>query len=622
LLIGGFEPRIIDPVSGAVRLEIPRHASGWLVQAVAISPNGSLLATGTDHQGAVMLWDASTGARVTDLHGPVDSIGPMAFSPDGLMLAALAPFGGGVFVWDVTTGEQMARGVDRSAWDVCCPPAGLAFSPDGSRIAVTTFSGVVKVLDIASGEWVMTLSGHTSPVSGVEYLAGKNTLITGSMDGSIRMWDATTGTQISAVDAGIGQIISLDVSPDGQRLLVGGDGGGVGLWALETSTIRPLAALPGGHHSFVMQVAFDQSGRIGASSTLSGEVLIWDATPSGPGEVAAWTAGRPAAFSGEGRMIATTGPGGRDVVIRGTSDWQTRVVLEDVAPYVGQPDEEWGHVSGMSFSPDGDRLVTATGSRLETVDGSVTIWDIASGEPIRTLFHHPFMKGPPAWSGNGSRIAVAACDDFGAPGRVWDAETGELVFTTPGAACGQSVDLDHSGRFLAVQTLADSHNVRVWDVDTGELVSAMTHSPLWIGAVAFNPDGTRIVTGGGDGTARIWDVADGGLVRTLTGHTGALEDAIWSSDGSTVITGSHDGTIRLWNANTGETDLVLGDHGTFPFVAISPDGRYLASGVETGVQIWALNLDDLIEIARTRGGRPLSEAECIAYHFETCPTSP
>jgi WD40 repeat protein len=295
-------------------------------------------------------------------------------------------------------------------------------------------------------------------------------------------------------------------------------------------------------------------------------------------------------------------------------------VIDDVAPFVGLPDEEWGSVTGMSFSPEGDRLVTATGSRSETVDGSVTLWDTTTGLPIRTLLEHPFMKGPVVFSGDGGRVAAATCDMPGTPATVWDVDSGDVVFAVPSARCGQAVDLDDTGRLVAVLTLEESQpNVQVWDTQSGELVLAVNHMPQWIGAVEFSPDGTRLLTGGGDGTARIWDIATGDLVRTLTGHTGSIEDAIWSADGAEIITGSHDGTVRLWDAATGETRLVLGGLDTFSFVDITADGRYLATGTDFGVRIWALDLDELTEIARTRVPRSLTAAECIAYYFDECP---
>lgn len=633
LLLGGDRPRLVDPRSGEVLIEIPAPPGDSIVLSVAISSDGSLLATGTDKQGELIVWDANTGADVIELNPP-GTIQAIEFSPDNQVLAAVSisrPSDdlqvGHVLVWDIATGDSITRADDSEAWDACCPPVDLAFSPDGSLVAVTTFSGEtflageVKLLDIASGDWVMTLQGHEGPATGVEYLPDGDTIVTTSMDGWVRFWHTATGEQSSSFNAEVGQVVSMDVSYDGGHLLTGGDGGTLKLWMLQSESVRLAAELPG-HNSWVTRVDLDGFGELAASADIDGEVLIWDVTPTGVGEVAGWPARRPMAFNGDGSLLATTGPDGRDVVIRRTVDWQPELVLEDVAPYVGLPDEDWGHVVGVSFSPEGDRMVTTTGSRLEVVNGSVTLWDLTSGEAIRTLLEHPFMKGPVAFSGDGRRVAVATCDVWGTPASAWDTGNGDLVFLAPAGPCGQAVDLDSTGRLLAVQTIAEGQpNVQVWDIESGDLVLSVTHRPQWIGVVAFSPDDSRLLTGGADGTARIWDVATGRLVRTLTGHTGSVEDAVWSADGAEIVTGSHDGTIHFWDAETGETRLVLGDHDTFTFVAISPNGQYLATGTDTGVRIWALDLNELIEIARERVPRSLTAAECIAYYFEECPST-
>jgi WD40 repeat protein/DNA-binding SARP family transcriptional activator/energy-coupling factor transporter ATP-binding protein EcfA2 len=633
LFLGGSSPQLIDPVSGATLVETPALPQGWIAESVAISSDGALLATGTDHGGEIVVSEANSGAELTRLRGPVGTICAMTFSPDSRMLTALRlsysagrlHVVGDVHVWDIATGKQVAGVRDTEIWDAEGPPVDMTFSPDGSLIAVTTMNGdrflagEVRLLDVASNEWVMTLRGHEGPVTGVEYLVGGSTIVTASMDGSVRFWDAATGEQISSFDADVGQVVSMDVSNDGSRLLTGGDGGALKLWTLQSENAR-LAAELLGHSSGVAAVDLDGPGDLGASVDFGGSVLVWNVAPDVTGEVAAWPAIRPVAFSNDDRFLATTGPNGRDVVIRRTADWQAELVIDDVAPFVGLPDEEWGSVTGMSFSPEGDRLVTATGSRSEAADGSVTLWDTTTGLPIRTLLKHPFMKGPVVFSGDGGRVAAATCDLPGTPATVWDVDSGDVVFAAPSARCGQAVDLDDTGRLVAVLTLEESQpNVQVWDTQSGELVLAVKHMPQWIGAVVFSPDGTRLLTGGGDGTARIWDIATGDLVRTLTGHTGSVEDAAWSADGAEIITGSHDGTVRLWDAATGETRLVLGGLDTFSFVDITADGRYLATGTDFGVRIWALDLDELTEIARTRVPRSLTAAECIAYYFDECP---
>jgi len=248
------------------------------------------------------------------------------------------------------------------------------------------------------------------------------------------------------------------------------------------------------------------------------------------------------------------------------------------------------------------------------------VWDAKSGELIRVLVEHPLLRGPVVFSGDGMRGAVATCEMWGWSAVVWHVGSGDSVFAVPGPACGRSVGLDPKGELLAVQTdLESGPNVQVWNVDTGELVMEATHRTNWIGAVEFSPTGDRLLTAGGDGSLRIWEVANGGLVALLEGHTGPVEGAGWSTDGATVFSASLDGTARLWDVTTGEMRLQLSGLEGVPYVSLSPDGRWLATSAAGIAKIWALDLEELVEIAGSRLTRSLSPAECATYHFADCP---
>jgi WD40 repeat protein/DNA-binding SARP family transcriptional activator len=620
LLVGGERARIIDPLTGAVVREFESVFAGPDGASVAVSPDGALVATAD--AGHLVVEDVRSGDVVLDRHGR--SIHGVAFSPDGRLVATLAPYGLGIRVWDIADGRAVAQSTDPIGWpeENCCPATDLAFSPDGRRVAATTWSGEVWVVDIETNEGTTTITGHDGPVSGVAYLPDNQTMVTTSFDGSVRFWDEATGNELSSFDADVGQVVSLAVSPDGTRLLTGGDGGTVKLWSLAEGGARLEATLQPGHQGFVFDVAFDESGQFGASVGTDGRVYVWDVTAAGQGEVNAWMADRPVAFTGDGRHIVTTGPDGRSIIIRRTSDWQPSVVIEDVAADTPFEGDRRHHIGGIAVSPGMD-LVAIAKAEESDVSGSVTLWDTKTGERVHTLLEHAFVKGPINFSDDGRLVAAAVCNRPGPTAYVWDTMSGETVFTAPLGRCGQSVDLGPAGRLLAVQSIEEGvPNVLVWDMETAKEVLAVAHFPAWIGVVHFSPDGSQLLTGGDDGTVRIWDLASGDLIRAFTGHTGPVEDATWSSDGTVIVSGSHDGTVRVWDAATGATLLVLEDHDSFPFVDISPNGTYIATSTPGMIRVWTLDVDELVGIARTRVPRSLTSAECLAYHFTECPKAP
>jgi WD40 repeat protein len=116
-------------------------------------------------------------------------------------------------------------------------------------------------------------------------------------------------------------------------------------------------------------------------------------------------------------------------------------------------------------------------------------------------------------------------------------------------------------------------------------------------------------------------VESGERVAVLAGPPGGVEDLVFSPDGSRVATASVDGLVRLFDAETGARQLTLRGSGcAVEGVAFSPDGTKLASSSWCdGVRIWALDIDDLLEIARREAGRAITDAECRQYlHVAQC----
>ena len=109
-------------------------------------------------------------------------------------------------------------------------------------------------------------------------------------------------------------------------------------------------------------------------------------------------------------------------------------------------------------------------------------------------------------------------------------------------------------------------------------------------SVSYSPDGSRIASGGDDGTIRQWDAEDGTLLGTpLVGHQGRVQTVSYSHDGSRIASGGEDGTIRQWDAEDG-TPLgtpLEGHQGWVRSVSYSPEGSRIVSGGEDGrVRQW------------------------------------
>ena len=153
----------------------------------------------------------------------------------------------------------------------------------------------------------------------------------------------------------------------------------------------------------------------------------------------------------------------------------------------------------------------------------------------------------------------------------------------------------HQGAVMAVAFSPDGtrlvsgsadNSLRIWDVATGQPIGAplLGHTAR-VRAVAFSPDGRRIVSGAEDHTLRLWDASSGQLIgRPLEGHRGAVRSVAFSPDGRLILSGSVDHTLRLWDAGSGRP-IGLPLHGhrdAVKSVAFSRDGRRFVSGSADG----------------------------------------
>jgi WD40 repeat protein len=240
-----------------------------------------------------------------------------------------------------------------------------------------------------------------------------------------------------------------------------------------------------------------------------------------------------------------------------------------------------GAVQFVAFSPDGRFVVT--------LDGSLRLWDVTSGNLIRVLVGNANDQFASAAVSPDGRLLVT--EDYSGLAQLWDAATGNQIRSFEGhSEPVEAVSVSPDSRF--VLTGGNDKTAGLWDIATGKQIRLFAGHAGAVHSVAFSPDGRFILTGSDDGTARLWDVATGKQIRSFDGQTDAVYSVAFSPDGSLVLTGNKDGTARLWHASTGDqirsfqadkrrinVDIYA--------VAFSPDGRSLLTGGRDGaVHLW------------------------------------
>ena len=304
----------------------------------------------------------------------------------------------------------------------------VAIAPDGSWLASAGNDGAVRIWGIASGQVRATLTGHQGRAWAVAIAPDGSWLASGGDDGMVRIWDAASG-QAGAVLTGHvpgrysdrGEVRAVAIAPGGGWLASAGDDGTVRIWDAATGQARATLT---GNQDWVLAVAIAHDG--------------------------CWLAA-----------------GGAEVRI-----WATAAAAQDPHDTAGIG-SYLGGVNAMAIAPDGGWLASAGD------DGTVRIWDAATGQARATLTGHAGRKG----LGDRSRVNTVAI----APGGGWLASGG--------------VD----------------GTVRIWDAATGQARAVLTGHDGTISALAIAPDGGWLASAGDDRIVRIWDAATGQARAAFTG---------------------------------------------------------------------------------------------------------
>jgi energy-coupling factor transporter ATP-binding protein EcfA2 len=253
-----------------------------------------------------------------------------------------------------------------------------------------------------------------------------------------------------------------------------------------------------------------------------------------------------------------------------------------------------GGVLSAAFSPDGNRVVTASD------DHTAFLWDPKTGLLTGELVGHVDQVYSAAFSPSGKHVVTASRDKTA---RIWDAETGDLIarLRHPAAVLSAAFSPDGS----RIVTGSTDHKLRLWEVRSRKLIKVLPGHLGSVWSAAFSPRGTLIVSASKDDTARLWNAITGVQVAVLGGHSGAVWAAAFSSDGTRVVTASSDNTARIWSVKTRATIAVLSGHqGAVLSAAFSPDGtRVLTASNDTTARLWDAKNGSSLAVLIGHGGK-------------------
>ncbi|KAF5367750.1 hypothetical protein D9758_009864 [Tetrapyrgos nigripes] len=461
-------------------------------------------------------------------------------------------------------------------WDTGSKVWDTSISADGGRIVSGSYDGTVRIWDAQIGTAIgEPLQGHEGSVNSVAFSPDGAMIVSGSEDRTVRIWDAQTGTAIGGPLQGHkGWVESVAFSPDGARIVSGSEDRTVRIWDAQTGTAigGPLY----GHEGWVQSVAFSPDGARIVSGSSDRTVRIWDAqTGTAIGEPLQGhkNSVKSVAFSPDGARI-----------VSGSIDETVMIWDAQTGTAIGEPLQgHKGYVFTVAFSPDGAMIVSGSDDR------TVRVWDAQTGTAIgEPLQGHKDSVQSVAFSPDGTRIVSGSHDGTV---RIWDVQIGTAIKEPLQGHEGRVQSVASSPDGTRIMSGSDDRTVRLWDARTGTAIGEPLQGHKdYVQSVAFSPDGARIVSGSYDRTMRIWDAQTGTAIgEPLQGHEGSVQSVAFSPDGARIVSGSDDRMVRIWDAQTGTAigQPLQGHNSYVCTVAFSPDGARIVSGsYDRTVRIW------------------------------------
>ncbi len=550
------------------------------IEHLAISQDGKRILSMSLDQ-TIRIWDFTTGNQsqtigtektsphVEDIEGSLDRLArrptPFAVNQELATLFRLKP-NGDIEAMDVSN-EIELYSVQAEDQKISV----LALSPDSRYLISGSIQGTISVWDTRTQKLLRCWRAHQLPITCLSFSSDGSRVYSGGFDKIVRVWDPESTKELLSIGQTqtpgvfgsynplgtlikkqgiVGWVNVLAVTPDGKRVFVG-DGVIEKIKTWDGLTGRTMESLSG-HDGWINDLTVSPDGRLLASASQDNTIKIWDVDES-----------------------------------------------REIAALMGHA----GSVTALAFSPDAKFIVSGS------VDCTINIWDVRAAQATPALEERERYVSDVAFFPDGRRL-ISVGDKV----HVWEIATGKKLLSAEPSGKPSVVNTSPDGR--SVLWANSDTIVEFWSPQSGAKPLQLNSYLGIIAALAFSPDGTAMVAGGDEYFLRIWEVQSGRDRHLLSWYSAAerkkrvveqpspvqqfirflepkegIAAAAVTLDSRLLVAGGRDGAIKIWDTQSGKSIAAFAaHHGSVSRIALFPDGTHFVSGGQDGmILIWDLD---------------------------------
>ncbi|OUL32462.1 hypothetical protein BV375_09645 [Nostoc sp. 106C] len=435
-------------------------------------------------------------------------------------------------VWNLATGDEIVTLSGHYG-----RVQALAVTHDSKKLISASLNKTLTVWDLEKGDEIFSLSGHDDWINAIAITPDNKQVVSCSLDKTVIVWDLATGNKIFTLFKHRDSVNAIAITPDGSHMVSASSDNTLKVWNLKTGEeIRSF----NGHSSSVVAVAIALDGKSIISASSNNQLKIWN--------------------------------------------------IDTAKELFKPPHHHLDSVIAVAVIPEGFRVVS------RSANNSVTIWNPETGAKLFQLTDHSDLVKAVVFTQDGKQLISASADNTL---KVWNLGTKEELLTpTAHSNSVNAVAVTPDGKQV-ISASADK-TLKVWNMETKEEVITLTGHTASVNAIAMTPDGKRVISASDDTTLKVWNLKQKQTflsslinwitrkqVRNLSGHLASVKAVTVTADGRQVISAGDDKTLKIW-------DLALGKNlMTFPISYESDDEKIEIFYSKTNEKIILNSKDDL-----------------------------